>query len=50
VPGAVHVQAGADSVADKPGLQHAVPPAVDSVGSARLLRVGPVDVRRALLG
>src|SRR5215218_7424503 len=52
VPGAVHVEAGADAVADEPCLlEHPVPPAMDGVRGARLLRLGPVDapIRRALL-
>jgi hypothetical protein len=53
VPGAVHVQARADAVANEAGLlKHSVPPPVHGVRCAGLLRVSPVDapVRRALLG
>jgi len=53
VPGAVHVQSGADAVADEARLlEHPVPPAVHRVGGTSLLRVRPVDatIRRALLG
>ncbi len=40
----VHVEAGANAVADEDGLfEHSVPPAMHGGGCASLLRVGPVD-------
>jgi len=40
----VHVEAGANAVADEAGLfEHSVPPAMHGVGCASVLRVGPVD-------